>query len=65
MSPVARRILLVLAGGITLVGAGGALWWTQRPPPPDPTVATGADRKYEDVSREEYEEWMRSIGYTE
>lgn len=55
-----------LIGGATLlvlVGAGVGAWHLLKPPPPPPDA--GPERTYDQIDRKEYEDWMRSLGYTE
>lgn len=59
-----RRLLALFAllGFTGLAGAG--LWYRYfkpEPPPPPPPV----EQRYEDIDRQEYEAWMRELGYTE
>ena len=56
-----RKRLLLGLGVVLLASGGGAAWWFLRPPPPPPPAA----RTYEEIKREEYEAWMRELGYTE
>lgn len=56
-----RKRLLLGLGVVLLASGGGAAWWFLRPPPPPPP----AERTYEEIKREEYEAWMRELGYTE
>lgn len=57
-----RKWLLALLV-LTLGGAaGGFTWWKLRPAP-EPTAED--QRKFEDIPKNEYEEWMQDLGYTE
>jgi hypothetical protein len=58
------RRLVVIAFGVALLGAGGfAAWRATRPaPPPEPAADL---RTYDQIPRDQNEEWMRSLGYTE
>jgi hypothetical protein len=55
---------LALAVVLTVVAGSGALtWWKLRPePPPEPSAA---EKSYEDIDREKYEQWMQDLGYTD
>jgi hypothetical protein len=44
------------------VGVAGAILAAAGAPEPTPTMG---EEKYADVSREDMEKWMQSIGYTE
>lgn len=61
---MARRLLAFAAVvGLTgLVGAGVWLRFLRPPPPPPPPPV---EQRYEDIDRQEYEAWMRELGYTE
>ncbi|MFZ5478801.1 MAG: hypothetical protein ACOZNI_18660 [Myxococcota bacterium] len=59
------RKVLIGAGAALLLGGGGAFAWMQarapEPPPPPPAE----ERGYGDIPRDEYQEWMQDLGYTE
>lgn len=57
------RLAFPLLGAILATGVGAGWWWSHRPEPPKPEAV--ADKKYEDVDRDEYEKWMQELGYTE
>lgn len=56
------RIVLV-AGGIALLTAGSvAAWRLTRPPPP---VKASAERRFDEISTAEHEQWLQDLGYTD
>lgn len=58
-----RKLLIGAAAVLALTGAGVGAWFYLKPPPPPPDA--GPEQTYEQIDRKEYEDWMRSLGYTE
>lgn len=59
---MSRKLRIVgLVGLLAAAGGGAWAWRLAIEPPPEP----GAERTYEDIPREEYEQWMQELGYTE
>lgn len=58
-----HRVLFGAASLVVLLAGAGAWYRFGRPEPPKPQPEQ--ERKYEEISRPEYEQWMQSLGYTE
>lgn len=56
-----RKWPLAVLGLVLLAGGGGIAWWKLRPAPP----AAPDERTFEDIPKDEYEQWMQDLGYTE
>ena len=58
-----KKLIIGVASLFLLAGAGVGAWVYLKPPPPPPD--DGPERTYDQIDRKEYEDWMRSLGYTE
>lgn len=47
---------------VVVIAGSAAAWWELRPVEPPPRAA---EQRYEDIAREDYEQWMQDLGYTE
>ncbi len=56
------RIVLVACGIALLTAGGAAAWHLTRPAPPAPK---SAERRFEDISAAEHEQWLQDLGYTD
>ena len=59
-----KKLISGAASLVVLAGVGVGAWVYLKPPPPPPPDA-GPERTYDQIDRKEYEDWMRSLGYTE
>jgi hypothetical protein len=64
VSLVMRKVLIGLAAA-AILGGGGAFAWMQTRPEEPPVTTTPEERGYKDIPREEYQQWMQDLGYTE